>query len=97
MNKINDIIENIHYKFQTMCYCENIEILEEFLERFSSIININYEDGLLLIIIVKRNDIKLIDLFIKYGADVNELLWYAKCTRPYCEVKKYLESLIISE
>ncbi len=71
MSKIEEIKEMIHNTFEILCMSESLEIIEDFIKQFQPVLDINYDDCWYLeIVTVKRKDIELFHLFVKYGAIV---------------------------
>ena len=59
----------IYNQFESMCYTENITGLELFIKKFN--IDVNGDDGYYLELISKRNDLELLQMFIRNGANVH--------------------------
>jgi hypothetical protein len=77
--------------FSKRCATATIKELDYIL--YTIPIDINYDDGLFLEIIGDRNDVELIKLFIKHGANVhinNECLLRSSAHSGYIEIVKFL-------
>lgn len=59
----------IYNQFERICHTENMDNIETFLNTFK--IDINRDDGYYVQIICLRNDLCLLQMFIKYGANVH--------------------------
>ena len=64
-----DIFNVIYNRFEKLCYHADLTELETFIDLFK--IDVNHDDGIYLDIICERDNIELLELFIKHGADVH--------------------------
>ena len=66
----NEIINN----FEKYCYEENYDNIEIYLKKYDYLAN--YDDGYFFGIIADANNLKLIDLFLQYNANVENDNYY---------------------
>ncbi len=74
--RLEKIEEDVYNMFETLCCEGNSEQIESFIVQYnidcsSQARLVNYDEGLFLQIIAKRNDLELLKLLIKYGADIH--------------------------
>ena len=85
-------MDNILYKhFEDLCYTADYSELKQFIEKYN--IDLNNEDYDYINIVVSRNDIKLIELFIEYKADIhynNDILLGIAIEKNNYELVNYL-------
>jgi len=80
--------EYIYTQFEAICMEEKYthKDIEDFINRFN--IDVNYEEGYYLNLICKRNDLELLMIFLKYGADFHA---HDECVLKMCALHGRLE------
>jgi hypothetical protein len=66
----NEIMNN----FENYCYDEDYDNIELYLKKYNYLAN--YDDGYFFSIIADTNNLKLVDLFLKYDADIKSDNYY---------------------
>jgi ankyrin repeat protein len=69
MNYTNNNSKMIYENFENICINCNEQEIEQYIKLYN--IDVNYDDGYYLEIICKRNNLNLLKLMIKYGANIN--------------------------
>jgi len=66
---ITETEEYMYFKFEEVCMKGNCNDMETFIKTFS--IDVNKEEGYFIQLIALRNDVELLQLLLRYGADVH--------------------------
>jgi hypothetical protein len=65
----NKIMRYIYFEFEHMCQQRDIEELEFFIDKLN--IDVNHEEGFYVELICKRNDVELLKMFLRKGANIH--------------------------